>query len=327
MSKRVQKRSAAAGEWLSEAAAEVRVGFEEDRVGGLSRRQRRRVEEPSAAPGGKRSLAEEAGLRRALSRQAAPRAEAVAESMDLWAEDGDQTVAAQTKTRSRGSARPAPSKGLSYHPSAEAHQEALAEAQAVELRKREQDRREALRGLAHVPALEAAAADSESESEGEEEEKEEGLVVRRGPSRRKSSKLTRAQRNKIRDRNIAGFQAHRDKADKLILKSISSIPAILRDIDAEEGRRLAEQELRRVLKEEAGRTREMSYAEAGAVPLTDELGGSLRTLLPKGVLVKALEADMRLRGELATAGRRAMRKGDQPHGARNLRWVAKHKYV
>lgn len=339
MSLRVQKRAAATGEWANStnAAAEAPVlAFEEDRRGSHSKRRRLQREAaeqalvPSVNQSSTVSRADQAVLKKILNK---PRIiEQEEESQDIWGSVGPIATRGSSSVSQKAN-KAAPTRTLSYNPAFEEHQEALAEAFALELKKREEDKRKADGRLQSVPAIPVGQLDDEEDEDDEEEGDEEedaadGSRPLRGLSRRKSMKLTRAQRNKIRARNIAGFTASIEKGEKDIVRSIDNVPALLRDIAADEQRRETEKELRRLRDEEARLAAgAMSYEEAGLVPLSDELGGSLRALLPKGVLIKTLEADMRKSGKLLAKDRRALRRGEKPHGGKNIRWVAKHKYT
>lgn len=70
----------------------------------------------------------------------------------------------------------------------------------------------------------------------------------------------------------------------------------------------------------------MDYEEVAAIPLSDELGGSLRTVLPKGVPLNQRAAAMRKAGDIAAVDRRTRRAHEKPHAARRIAWHAKYKY-
>jgi len=70
----------------------------------------------------------------------------------------------------------------------------------------------------------------------------------------------------------------------------------------------------------------MDYEEVGAIPLTDELLGGLRTVTPKGVALAQRVTAMRSSGDLPVAERRTRRAHEKPHGARRLAYHAKYKY-
>lgn len=71
----------------------------------------------------------------------------------------------------------------------------------------------------------------------------------------------------------------------------------------------------------------MDYEEVGAIPLSDELGGGLRTILPKGVALSHRAAAMRKSGDIAVVERRSRRSHEKPHAPRRTAWHAKYKYT
>lgn len=340
------------------------VSYSEDRLGSVPKRRKLLMEETRrgrrssnasllAAAARPSTASETALLRKILlgsnkNREVRGKEEEGDEGAvdDIWAAEATSMPSSSSSSSSSSALikkeKLLPSDTISYHPSKDAHQEALAEAHSLELKKREEDQRRKAEALsltsskAVVVSLTKADDDDSEEEDGEGEEGEEGgndngegRKVRGGLSRRQSTKFTRAQRNKIRARNIAGFHASLSRNEDQLLASINKVPEIVRALDEEEKRRAAELEVKRLLEAEREREegRGMTYEEAGLVPLSDELRGSLRQMLPKGVLVKAMETDMRLSGKLAVKDRRKARKGEHPHSARNIRWVAKHKYT
>ena len=371
MSLRVKRRAAETNELLNECVAERSamgvVSYSEDRLGSVTKRRKLLMEETRrgrrssnasllAAAARKSTASETALLKKILlnsdkknsnkNREGRGKEEEGDEGAvdDIWAAEATSMPSSSSSSSVAllKKKKLLPSDTISYHPSKDAHQEALAEAHSLELKKREEDQRRIAEALsltsskAVVVSLTKADDDDSEEEDGEGEEGEEGgnedgegRKVRGGLSRRQSTKFTRAQRNKIRARNIAGFHASLSRNEDQLLASINKVPEIVRALDEEEKRRAAELEVKRLLEAEREREegRGMTYEEAGLVPLSDELRGSLRQMLPKGVLVKTMETDMRLSGKLAVKDRRKARKGEHPHSARNIRWVAKHKYT
>lgn len=55
-------------------------------------------------------------------------------------------------------------------------------------------------------------------------------------SKRKREKLTRAQQNKKKARNIASYEESRKKEERDLLKSLDSLPRVIKGIEAEEKR-------------------------------------------------------------------------------------------
>ena len=70
---------------------------------------------------------------------------------------------------------------------------------------------------------------SEDEEENDEEEGIKG-------TKRKREKLTRAQLNKRKARNLATYEESKRKEEKDLLKSLDSLPRVIKGIEAEEKR-------------------------------------------------------------------------------------------
>lgn len=71
----------------------------------------------------------------------------------------------------------------------------------------------------------------------------------------------------------------------------------------------------------------LDYDDIGTVPLSDELGGGLRTVIPKGVALTQREQSMRKAGDVMEQDRRTRRAHEKPHAARRTSWHAKYKYT
>lgn len=71
----------------------------------------------------------------------------------------------------------------------------------------------------------------------------------------------------------------------------------------------------------------LDYDDIGNVPLSDELGGGLRTIIPKGVAITQREQTMRKAGDVMEQDRRTRRAYEKPHAPRNTAWHPKYKYV
>ncbi len=115
------------------------------------------------------------------------------------------------------------------------------------------------------------------------------------------------------------------RKEKKLLAEISNVDKHLKTIVEEERIRESKKELKALQKQKKPDPAALTYAEAGAIPLSDELSGSVRTIKPKGLLVVDKVNEMRERGEL-TARTRKRRHFDNPHGARKVVWVPKYKY-
>jgi nucleolar protein 53 len=217
--------------------------------------------------------------------------------------------------------------GQSYNPSFSDHQDAVAEALALELKKREEEERnrktDAPPVLSDLTKLVSVGFDGDESDEEDEYEDENGLLVKR----KRTEKLTRAQRNKIRARNIAAHEKAKAKQEKGILKSIDMLPHVLRTLEEEEKYKEEMKKLRETKKKEAMESTAMTYEDAGHVPLSDELRGSLRTLKPKGSTLKIQVSRMRATGDMMRPDRRKRKTYEKPHADKKIKWIPKYKYT
>ena len=215
--------------------------------------------------------------------------------------------------------------GQSYNPSILDHQDILAEAVALEIKKKEAD-------LKNI-SIETVTInrDIETYSVNDEEASDDDNSTTK-IRRSKKEKLTRAQRNKIRGKKEKNFKLQKEEVEKSILHSIDVLPQILTTIDQKDGKIEQQRKMRQVqkkLKEQKEKTAVyMTYQEAASVPLTDELTGSVRTLRPKGMILRDTAHKMKtlgIVGESLSDKRMRKRKGDKPHSERNIKWHAKYK--
>ncbi len=230
--------------------------------------------------------------------------------------------------------------GLSYNPASVHHQEALAKATALENKRREKQGRDSnglikpgiSTALASSNGGESSESDSESGSESEsdeddgdnDEQKEKGDSSNKEAKKKKrKEKLSVAQRNKQKAHKALLTQHKQEKALKGIEKQIENLPGILKAV--EKGKKQAESK-RALIKAAKMRTAEeeknaLTYEESGDVPLSDELGGSLRTLIPKGNDVKSLSRNFDGAGKSTKRNHTNKKKGQHPHRAPNLKWI------
>ena len=179
--------------------------------------------------------------------------------------------------------------------------------------------------------------DDESSSEdGASTDEEEGTggprtLSRRERARKDNVKLTRAQRNKMRTKRITGYEKTLVDRQKALEKGLNALPKHLKSVEEEEAQRQAQKEFRETQKvaaleaEEAALTA-MTYEDAGTVPLTDELQGSLRLMQPKGVSLADQTALMTASGDLANRNRRNRKKSEKPHSGKKVKWIPKYKH-
>lgn len=253
---------------------------------------------------------------------------------DLWADEAEST-GAQSVTRIKRSsvvasaAKKVAGPGFSYNPSTVAHQNVLAEALALEIKKREKDMRnnKAITvGLSELTKSVLLDSDYDSDEEDEDEEGEGG----EGGSMRKpklKEKKTRAQRNKERRRKDLDSAKALQQTEQGVLKAIGSLPHILRSIEAEEARARANKALREVQAQSSKDDSALSYDEAGHVPLSDELSGSLRRVIPKGSALNSAVSKVRQSGGFTMRDKFRRKKGDSLHATKKVKWVAKYKYT
>lgn len=211
--------------------------------------------------------------------------------------------------------------GQSYHPSAEEHQEALSVAVAVE------EKRDAALAKMKAPLAvmsEATKAlllrDSEEEDEGEEgqdeEEEKEGAEEEKGEvltkrMLRRKGKMTKAERNKQRRRKAMEHQAVLDKEQNALSQQAS------RAREHAKALRREDKAVKKEKKKGSGSSRNRPFAPLDlptvpvplpqdkdplrtrslAVPLSDELKGSLRALRTKGSLASETLDGLQRRGQ------------------------------
>jgi nucleolar protein 53 len=146
-------------------------------------------------------------------------------------------------------------------------------------------------------------------------------------SKKVPKKLTTAQRNKKRLRNIQSFEQSKIDSEKSVLEEIEKmIPAITKEIEKEEKTRQLNAELRKLNKSKGVDTTAMSLRDVSYVPLSDELHGSLRAVKPKGSIIYEHVASMETSGELGKKNTRKRRKTEKPHAEMKVKWHAKYKY-
>jgi hypothetical protein len=256
---------------------------------------------------------------------------------DLWESDVNVSKKATDKVRPTKRARIA-LPGQSYNPSVDDHQNALAEALALEIKKKEaseQQRTDNLIGSYGTDAVDQFKLDECDEDEDDEDEEpqydEDGQLIVSSLKlirKKKQIKFTRAQRNKIKTRNALTFEINKEKFEKDLNKSIDSLPLVLRTLASEEQVQETRQQLKQNNKQRAEEEKlihTLSYEDARAVPLSDELTGSLRTIIPKGVAVLDRTLQMRLSGDLSLRDRRKRKAYEKPHADKNVVWVPKYK--
>ncbi len=245
--------------------------------------------------------------------------------------------------------------GMSYNPAQSHHQAVLAEAVSIEQKKIEKDETSKIRHSDSLAIVSSSinnknriltvgdefynanqsniddADDSEDDEDSDEDDDEDITSMGEDGEKKLSklkSKLTTAERNKKRDLKDRLFKEAKEKRNTDVLKSLSLLPTIVKTIrkDANIKSQLkAQKDKEMALKkrqQELLALTTMSYEEAGQVPLSDELNGSLRQLVPKGNRVKDMLSWKVKSGEAMAKDRRKRRAYEKPHGRSNVKWVA-----
>jgi len=219
--------------------------------------------------------------------------------------------------------RPVPIPGQSYNPSESDHQDALAEALALELHRLEELNRNT--GISDIQPRERTVDNFDDESEDDDELDDEEGGNNETKRSSKTKLKTRAQRNKTKAHRMREHENMLARLDKSLLKSVDMIPHVISSLKKDEKRK----EQNRLLKEAKMMKDDnaLSYEEAGKIPLTDELAGSLRTIIPKGSCIKSHVEEMTTNGHLMSRNRRKKKAFEKPHKAKNMKWIAKYKYT
>lgn len=283
--------------------------------------------------------------------------EAKTNSLDIWGEAPAQdeslaVLANKNRRRLRQPAEAATKKaikvtgnGFSYNPAAVHHQDALAKATTLETSKREKDAKERSgfersNRVSHAAITgngePASESESESDDSDDEDDEDDDEAERKAGSKTdkankdkktKKEKLSVAQRNKQKAHRALLTQHKSEKALKGIDKQIENWPSILKAV--EKGKKQTDKKRAEVkCKKEASKKEEksaLSYEESADVPLSDELGGSLRTLIPKGSNVKTMSRNYDGAGKTVKKNNTNNKKGRHPHRAPNVKWIARHR--
>lgn len=217
--------------------------------------------------------------------------------------------------------------GQSYNPSKSEHQDALAEALALTLKKQEEVKKNSKLNTDMSDLTKSLLKEDSEDSDSDLEDEKDETSYKNKKSRKESRKMTRAERNKQARKSVATFEENRKNEVKDLNKQLDAIPQILKSIDEEDTYISQMKLLNKIKKEEALDFTSMTYDESGLVPLSDELNGSMRKIIPKGSSINGQVAQMRENGDLASRDRRKRRAYEAPHKQEKLVWVAKHKYV
>lgn len=170
----------------------------------------------------------------------------------------------------------------------------------------------------------------QDDDSGDDSEKEETLPSRKTSllERKQPERKTKTQRNKEKNRSKLKYELYLRQKEKKFLKSIHNAPKLVKEIEKkmneQEIKRKALQNLIQQTKEEE--SKQLTYSEAGVVPLSDELNGTLRQIKPKGIAVAEQVNSMVKSGDMMALGRRKKRKGENPFAGKRVKWIPKYKY-
>mmetsp|Transcript_18644 Transcript_18644/g.18735 ORF Transcript_18644/g.18735 Transcript_18644/m.18735 type:complete len:351 (+) Transcript_18644:41-1093(+) len=248
---------------------------------------------------------------------------------DIWANEpleSSPKIARNPKKKLR-IAKP----GQSYNPAVDDHQDVAAEALALQIQKEEKEAKlDAVHAQLTQPRylIEDDDVDDGSDDASVESAADDLNDSAEARKSKQNQKLTQAQRNKIKRRKESEYYLKKEKQEKLFLKSIDNLPRIIHEINKAE----AENETKQLIRQEHKKEKEsenlaLSYDEAGAIPLSDELKGSLRCLLPKGSSLKNQVERFRSTDELIDKTFRKPTLFDKRHKGKKIKWVAKYKYT
>ncbi len=235
--------------------------------------------------------------------------------------------------------------GQSYHPTSEDHQNALGEALALEMRRQEEieaNRKDTVIAVIdpkkhkEIASLLLEEGNYDSDSDEDSEDESQGLVALDdadvdGSAAKKTKKvtkaLTKAQRNKKRARKQADHEEWQIRQQTELLKSIDKIGKLEKERKVREEKLEQAKKARELKKKQAEEDKKkgLSPHEVSAVPLSDELSGSLRCIIPKGVAMVDRTCQMLQNGDVFDNNRRNRRKIEKPHGASKVVWIPKYK--
>lgn len=214
--------------------------------------------------------------------------------------------------------------GQSYNPSLIDHQNVLANALALEMKRRED---EIKMQSPFVPPEITNALQSFDDSD---DESIDDAVAYQPIKGKLKERLTRAKRNKIKAKNMLSAEGSQKLNEEKFLKTIDKLPLIMKESAKNEREKELKIKLRSLRKQKKfdsdNDPNRLSIDEVAVVPLSDELSGSLRRIVPKGVPIKLQTVKMLKDGKLTPRDRRKRNKRDKPHGAKRVVWVAKYKY-
>jgi hypothetical protein len=212
--------------------------------------------------------------------------------------------------------------GFSYNPSKTDHAIVITEAVALEeskLKKEEKEKKTLASILKPTPVNYTFEDDIDSDYNDDSDIDDNSESEINNKKVKIKSKLTRSERNKKKEKKERKFLEEQNKKSLNIIKSINSLPLILKTIEAKE-------KSLKLSKSTSPHQPEtdlpiLTYEEAGHIPLSDELAGSLRKLVPKGNSVKDQVLRKVREGDMNSKYQRRKKMFEKPHGRRNLKWI------
>jgi hypothetical protein len=279
---------------------------------------------------------------------------------DMWAEtevkkvkahpaETIQSSRAQTKKKS-DLLKTAYLTGLSYNPDMQTHTDIIAEAHALELRKQEillAQKPVTTSMLVDAQARTTTAKDQEFNGDSDEDSdvgSDEETDAEKLPTRKAKRRLTQADKNRKKRRKQTLFEKTQTKTQTQILRGIDSIDSITQQLDAKEAYDTAMRAHKEADKDAAESAAPLTIADVASVPLSDELNGSMRQILPKGSrIVDQVPCDSVLRPIIfltyrtqvsaligsgaASAKATHNKRHSKPHAGENIKWFPKYKQV
>ena len=241
--------------------------------------------------------------------------------------------------------------GMSYNPALDQHQEVLAEALLLEQKKVEKEEKSKLSLLNSMPIVpsnimnnKALLTDThdefynvnqkrDNEEEDDDDDDDEGnnnLDSSNPVSLKKAIKMkltTTAEKNKKRDRKDNLYKETQERKKKELMHDIKLLPTLIKEIKKNTNKQiqLKQSKTKEITllqkKKQADALIKLSYEDAGSIPLSDELNGTLRQLKPKGNQMKDFALWKVKTGEAMSKDRRKRRAYEKPHGRENVKWI------
>lgn len=248
--------------------------------------------------------------------------------------------------------------GMSYNPSVTDHQEALAEALSLErkkLLKEEQDKvkyaiytrtsqspslqltnnnstniHDAFEDLLPLTTNDDDSSDDDDDSQDNKNNNNDNDIDELNSIHinkkqvNTNIKLTKTQRNRMkRQLNKTNTELIEKQKNKLLKTIDNQLPTIIKQLNDEEKLSKHIQNFKIIKKSVTDDciTAPMTYDIAGDVPLSDELTGSLRTLIPRGNRLRDHSKWKAEVGDVNEKSKRKRRAYERPHGAGRVKWI------